>query len=71
MSLYYTDQKQKDEFENLLKEDFDFINFPNLKAEAVLKGHSKASGMRMLLKELSLPCSTSIAFGDSDKDMEM
>lgn len=71
MSLYYTDQKQKDEFESLLKEDFDFINFPNLKAEAVLKGHSKASGMRMLLKELSLPCSTSIAFGDSDNDMEM
>lgn len=71
MSLYYTDKRQKKEFEDFLKEDFDFITFPNLKAEAVLKGHSKASGMRMLLKELSLPFSTSIAFGDSDNDMEM
>lgn len=71
MSLYYADEKQKSEFEEMLKEDFDFITFPNLKAEAVLKGHSKASGMRMLLKELALPFSTSIAFGDSDNDIEM
>ncbi len=71
MSLYYEDEKQKAEFEDLLKEDFDFITFPDLKAEAVLKNHSKASGMRMLLKELSLPFSSSIAFGDSDNDIEM
>ena len=71
MSLYYKSEEQKRNFEKALQKDFDFITFPNLKAEAVLRHHSKATGMKKILNELHLPMESSIAFGDSDNDEDM
>ena len=56
MSLYYKSEEQKRNFEKALQKDFDFITFPNVKAEAVLRHHSKATGMKKILNEkISIP----------------
>lgn len=71
MGLTYTSEAQRDAFEAGLVNDWDFISFPDLKAEAVLKGHSKGEGIQRLLDLLDLPVSQSICFGDSDNDIDM
>lgn len=71
MSLYYESEEQKQAFEKSLEKDFDFIHFPNLKSEAVLKSHSKATGMRKIATLLDFPIEKCIAFGDSDNDSDM
>ncbi|MGI6270037.1 MAG: HAD family hydrolase [Candidatus Howiella sp.] len=53
-----------------LTRDMRLITFPRY-SETVLKGCSKATGMRVVLKAVGIPPEDSVAMGDSLNDLEM
>lgn len=55
----------------IIEPHFDLISHSPQQGELVPKGHSKATGIQVLLEHLGLPRSRTFAFGDSPNDLDM
>lgn len=55
----------------LFVDRFTFVRHRNKYLEMIPKGHSKAEGIKRLLKQLGIPWENTYAFGDSMNDYEM
>lgn len=54
-----------------LRDEYDFLVHGNVVAEGVPKGHSKASGIKIICDKLGISHENTYAFGDSVNDLEM
>lgn len=54
-----------------IQEDFDAIDRSGKFYECVPRGHSKASAIEWILKELKIPLEAAYVFGDSSNDLSM
>lgn len=66
--LFFGELSEKDE--KLINDGIRFYRHKTY-FETVVKGYSKASAMKDVLKEIGFPSKLSVAIGDSENDMEM
>lgn len=71
MSVHYPDNEARINFENEMNKYFDFIIRNDNETEVILKGYSKGTAMKFLLKYFQIKKQDSYAFGDNNNDEEM
>lgn len=69
-SLFLENDSNVETIMPFLEENFDIIRHSDF-MEILPKGHSKATGIDMLIKKLGIKRSDTYAFGDSSNDLEM